>query len=60
MSGLEMPMLCTEQNMAKFERQNDISVSVYGWEEGKTNEDGEEQPGFAYHFALPKKLSSDT
>ena len=56
MSGIEMPMKCTEQNMTKFEHQNDISVSVYGWEEGKTNDDDEEKPGFAYPLRVAKEV----
>ena len=38
MSSIEMPMKCTKQNIAKFERQNDVSVSVYGWENSRFDE----------------------
>ena len=48
MSGIEMPMQCTERNLAKFERQNDISVSVYGWEDAKMDDNKNVIPGFAY------------
>ena len=42
--------------MSKFEHQNNISVSVYGWEEGKTNDDDEEKPGFAYPLRVAKEV----
>ena len=38
MTGIEMPMKCTKQNIAKFERQNDVSISVYGWEESRVDD----------------------
>ena len=41
-----MPMQL--KDLDKFERQNEISISVYGWEESKTNADGEEVPGYAH------------
>ena len=56
MTGIEMPMQCTERTIAKFTRQNDISVSVYGWEEGKTNDDGEKEPGFAYALRVTNEV----
>ena len=39
MTGIEMPMQL--KDIPRFERQNNISVSVYGWEPAKENEEGE-------------------
>ena len=49
-----MPMQCNERNIAKFERQN--SVSVHGWEKGKRNEDDEDEPGFAYTLRIASEV----
>ena len=46
MTGIEMPMQL--KDIPRFERKNNISVSVYGWEPAKENEDGEQEVGFAY------------
>ena len=51
-----MPMKCTKQNIAKFERQNDISVSVYGWENSRVDEFENEIPGFAYPLHITVEL----
>lgn len=42
-----MEMSLQLRDIRKFERQNDISVSVYGGEVGKRNEDGEEDIWYA-------------
>ena len=57
MSGIEMPMKCTKQNIAKFKRQNDISVSVYGVENSRVDDNKDMIPGFAYtlHVATEVK-----
>ena len=55
--GIEMPMKCTERNLAKFERRNDVSVSVYAWEEGGSNEnDEDDKPGFAYPLRVAREV----
>ena len=46
MTGIEMPMQL--KDIPRFERQNDVSISVYGWKTTQKNKDGEEEPGFAY------------
>ncbi len=46
MTGIDMPMQL--KDIPRFEKQNNISVSVYGWEPAKKNEDAEEVLGFAY------------
>ena len=51
MTGIEMPMQL--KDIPKFERQNDISVSVYGWE-SDTNEDDE--LGFVYTLHMAKEV----
>ena len=49
--GIDMPMKL--KDIPRFERQNDISVSVYAWEEGK-EEDGE--LGFVYPLRVSKEV----
>ena len=46
MTGIEMPMQL--KDIPRFERQNDVSISVYWWKPTQKNKDGEEEPGFAY------------
>ena len=58
LKGIEMPMQCTEGNLRRFENQNDISVSVYGWEDGKTNEAGVKDPGYAYVLYPTREIKS--
>ena len=53
MTGIEMPMQL--KDIPKFERQNDISVSVFGWE-SDTNEDDE--LGFVYTLRMSKEVKS--
>ena len=52
-TGIDMPMEL--KDIPRFERQNSISVSVYGWEPKKKNKDGEVEPGYAY----PLRVSED-
>ena len=48
-----MPMkLC---DITRFERKNDISINIYGWEKGREDEDGEYNPGFAYPLHITKE-----
>ena len=54
MKGISMPMRL--QDIPRFERENDISVSVYGFEEGKTNTDGEEEVGFVYPLKVAREV----
>ena len=37
MTGIDMPMQL--KDIPRFEKQNDISISVYGWEPTKKNKD---------------------
>ena len=44
------------KDVSKFERLNDISVSVYGYEKGKTNSDGgETEEGFVYALQVVRE-----
>ena len=54
MTGIEMPMQL--KDIPRFERQNDISVSVYGWEPAKKNKDGEVEPGYAYTLRIAEEV----
>ena len=49
-----MPMKL--KDIPRFERQNDISVSVYAWEEGKKEEDGSQELGFVYPLRVSKEV----
>ena len=51
MTGIEIPVQL--KDIPRFERQNDISVSVYGWE-SDTNEDDE--LGFVYTLRMTKEV----
>ena len=54
MTGIEMPMQL--KDISKFERQNDISVSVYGWEPQKRKKDGEIEPGYAFTLRITEEV----
>ena len=54
MTGIEMPMQL--KDITRFERQNNISVSVYGWEPAKENEEGEQEVGFAYVLRVAEQV----
>ena len=54
MKGISMPMQL--KDIARFERLNDVSISVYGWEEGKKNDDDEDVPGFAYTLRVAREV----
>ncbi len=55
LTGIEMPMAL--KDIPKFERCNDISVSVYGYKESKKNTDGVvEEEGFAYTLRVVKEV----
>ena len=52
-----MPMkLC---DITRFERKNDISINIYGWEKGREDEDGEYNPGFAYPLHITKEKNNN-
>ena len=53
MTGIDMPMEL--KDIPRFE-QNNISVSVYGWEPMKKNKDGEVEPGYAYTLRVAKDV----
>ena len=55
MTAIEMPMKL--KDIPRFERQNNISVSVYGWEPAKENEDGEQEVGFAYVLRVATEVT---
>ena len=54
MTGIEMPMQL--KDIPRFERQNNISVSVYGWESAKKNKDGEVDPGYAFTLRIAEEV----
>ena len=54
MTRIEMPLQL--KDILKFERQNDISVSVYAWEPENNNEDGEDDIEFAYTLRVAKDI----
>ena len=54
MTGIETPMQL--KDIPRFEKQNNISVSVYGWESAKKNKDGEVEPGYAYTLRVAKDI----
>ena len=54
MTGIEMPMQL--KDIPRFERQNDISVSVYGWELTMKNKDEEVEPGYAYTLRITEEI----
>ena len=56
MEGIEMPMKLSD--IPRFERQNDISVSVYGWEKGKSNDDDEEEPDYVYTLRVAREVKA--
>ena len=49
--GISFPM--TLKDIPKFERLNNISISVYGYQEGKA----EDQEGFIYPLKVSKKVN---
>ena len=54
MTGIEMPMQL--KDIPRFERQNDISVSVYGWENARINKDGVKELGYATTLRIAKDI----
>ena len=54
MTGIEMQMQL--KDIKRFEEQNNISVSVYGWEPAKENEEGEQEVGFAYVLRVAEQV----
>ena len=54
MTGIEMPMEL--KDIPRFEKQNNISVSVYGWEPTKKNKDGEVEPGYVYTLRVAQDV----
>ena len=54
MTGIEMPMQL--KDISRLERQNNISVSVYGWEQSKKNKDGEVDPGYAFTLRITEEV----
>ena len=44
------------KDIQRFERQNNISVSVYGWEPDKKNKDGEVESGYAYTLRIAEEV----
>ena len=54
MTGIEMPMQF--KDIPRFERQNGISVSVYGWEKARINKDKEVEPGYAYTLRVAEDV----
>ena len=54
MTGIEMPMQL--KDIPRFERQNDISINVYGWEPAKKNKDGIVEPGYAYTLRTAEEV----
>ena len=54
MTGINMPMEL--KDIPRFEKQNSISVSVYGWEPTKKNKDGEVEPGYAYTLRVAEDV----
>ena len=51
-----MPMKLND--IPKFERQHDISISVYSWEEVKKNNEGEDEIDFTYPLHVAIKVRS--
>ena len=49
-----MPMQL--KDIPRFERQNDISVSVYGWENARINKDGVKELGYATTLRIAKDI----
>ena len=54
MTGIEMPMQL--KDISRFERQNNISLNVYGWESAKKNKDGEVDPGYAFTLRIAEEV----
>ena len=54
MTGIEMPMQLKDK--PRFDRQNNISISVYGWEPAKENKEGEQEVGFAYVLRVAEQV----
>ena len=53
MTGIDMPMQL--KDITRFERQNNVSISVYGWEPARKDESGDDELGSAYHYAIHRK-----
>ena len=51
---IEMPMQLKDS--PGFERENNISVSVYGWEPEKKNKEGELDPGYAFTLRIAEEV----
>ena len=54
MTGIEMPMQL--KDIPRFKNQNNISVSVYGWESAKKNKDGEVEPDYVYTLRVAEDV----
>ena len=50
LQGISFPM--TLKDIPKFERLNNVLISVYGYQEGK-----EDQEGFVYHLKVSKEVN---
>ena len=54
MTGIEMPMEL--KDIPRFEKQNNISVSLYGWKKARINKDKEVEPGYAYTLRIAEDV----
>ena len=54
MTGIKMPIQL--KDMPRFEQQNKISVSVYGWEPAKKIKDGEVESGYAFTLHIAEEV----
>ena len=53
MDGIEMPMAM--KDIPKFERRNNVSISLYGFQEKVTNGKGKVEEGYAYPLKTVKE-----
>ena len=53
--GIDMPMAL--KDIPKFEHMNDISISVYGFEAEKQDEEGEKEVGFIYPLKITREVA---
>ena len=56
MTGIDMIMQLND--IPRFEKQNNISVSVYGWEPARKDEDGEKELAFAYILRTAEEVKN--
>ena len=47
------------KDIPRFEKQNEISISVYGWEPAKKNKDGEVEPSYAHTLRIAEKVKAN-